>query len=209
MLLPCQVPRGRPWSTQLATRRSSSWARGRPRLSPGALLGSTSRYVLHHAPCPVVVVPTAAAAATASAGRVARVVVGVDHSESSRAALAWGADEAARDGAVLAPVLVREEVWGDPLFAGDDMPHLADLEACERNRLREEVPSDVHVPVDPEVVSGHVGRTLVELANPQDLIVVGSRGRRAPVSAVLGSTSIYVAEHARCPVVVVREGQAG
>lgn len=170
-----------------------------------ALLGSVTEHVLHHAPCPVAVVP----APRPHTGHPGRVVVAVDHSQPSLAALGWAADEAARRGAVLCPVHVREERWPSEPTVGGRPVRLADLEASERRSLREAVPADAQVAVEPEVMAGSPGKALVRFAEPQDLLVVGSRGRKAAVGALLGSTSSYLAEHAPCPVVVVREGQAG
>ena len=52
--------------------------------------------------------------------------------------------------------------------------------------------------IDAEIVS-----TAEELA--ADLIVVGSRGRRALKRALMGSVSASVVRHAHCPVLVVRK----
>jgi nucleotide-binding universal stress UspA family protein len=165
-----------------------------------ALLGSVTEHVLHHAPCPVAVVP----APRPPGSRTGRIYVGVDHTPASAAALAWAAQEASRQGRVLCPVLVRDQVWDTPVSAGGRPARMADLEAAERQALRRAVPPDVAVAVEPQVATGKPGRALVALAEPQDLIVIGCRGRSAAVGMLLGSTSTYVAEHAPCPVVVVR-----
>jgi nucleotide-binding universal stress UspA family protein len=65
--------------------------------------------------------------------------------------------------------------------------------------------SGLHVDVEQHVREGDAAATLVHLAHPGDLVVVGSRGHGVVVSALLGSTSHYVASHAPCPVVVVKE----
>jgi nucleotide-binding universal stress UspA family protein len=58
------------------------------------------------------------------------------------------------------------------------------------------------------LVEGAPAERLIELADQEDaeLLVVGSRGRGALSSAVLGGVSRKVARDARCPVVVVPPG---
>lgn len=177
-----------------------------------AVLGSVSASVLHHAHSPVAVVPEPAEPTTAPA----RVVVGVDHSKPSLAALAWGAGYARRTGQQLVPVLVREPVWtADPVPTA----RLGELENSERQALRDLVlrdPYDVaqaspyaDLDIAPEVLSGHAAGALLDLVQPQDTLVVGSRGRGGFANLLLGSTSTFCAQHARCPVVVVRHGASG
>lgn len=163
-----------------------------------AVLGSVSSSVLHHASSPVAVVPEARPAGT----RAPRVVVGVDHSPTSLRALSWAADYALRAGAVLVPTYVRE-----PSYRGDTAElTLALLEEHERAALRHAVGADYAGVVQPEVVSGHAGAELIALVQPQDVLVLGSRGRGGFAGLLLGSTSTSVAQHAPCPVVVLRSG---
>jgi nucleotide-binding universal stress UspA family protein len=170
-----------------------------------AVLGSVSSSVLHHAHCPVVVVPEPHERGT----RPARVVVGVDHSPASRSALLWAGEHAARRGAVLVPVHVREPGRSVEAPPGKLSASLAQLEENERRSLHDAVPRDVEVQVEPEVLVGHAAAALLETVEPQDVLVVGSRGRGGFAGLLLGSTSTSVAQHASCPVVVVREGMAG
>ena len=53
--------------------------------------------------------------------------------------------------------------------------------------------------------TGEPARRLLELAEERrvDLIIVGSRGRGAWMSAILGSVSGHLAANAPCPVVIV------
>ena len=165
-----------------------------------AVLGSVSASLLHHAHSPVVVVPEPHAAGT----RPPRVVVGVDHSPASVAALSWGAHAAEARDAVLVPVLALEPSWALEAPPGELSASLAQLEENERAALRGAVPGDVHVRVEPEVVPGHATAALLELVEPQDLLVLGSRGRGGFTGLLLGSTSTSAAQHARCPVAVIR-----
>jgi nucleotide-binding universal stress UspA family protein len=59
----------------------------------GALLGSATAYVLHHARCPVMIVPETEGQPDV---RPLRVVVGMDGDAHSRSALRWGLDAARR-----------------------------------------------------------------------------------------------------------------
>jgi nucleotide-binding universal stress UspA family protein len=165
-----------------------------------AILGSVSASVLHHAHCPVAVVPELHDAPTGPR----RVVVGVDHSPSSLHALAWAAEEAERRSWPLVPVLVREPAG---LVTGRSFERvdLARLEASARAALI--AATQQHHPgvtVEPEILSGHAAHALLEFTHPGDLVVLGARGRGGFRSLLLGSTSTAVAQHAHFPVVVIR-----
>jgi len=169
-----------------------------------AVLGSVSSSVLHHGHGQVVVVPEPAP----EDDHPSRVVVGVDHSRSSLAALAVGVAHARRRGAVLVPVYVHQPLVGDVRGVSGGLNDLAAMEAVERRSLslacQEIDPTSGAAEVAPEVVVGHAGSTLTQMTRPQDLLVVGSRGRGGFTSLLLGSTSTQCAQHATCPVLVVR-----
>ena len=173
----------------------------------GALLGSATAYVLHHAPCPVMVVPKSEEQAKAQP----RVVVGMDGDAHSRSALRWGLDAARRR---RCPLLVLH-TWlmtMPPELA--DLPFSAatpDYETAAHEWLRTEVaqaaPGPQEFEVQTEVRYGSPAGLLLDASGPEDLLVVGSRGRGGFASLVLGSVATQCSQHARGTVVVVRAGQ--
>lgn len=58
-----------------------------------------------------------------------------------------------------------------------------------------------------KMLHGHIGETLARYAAESgvDLIVMGSHGRSAVGRLLLGSVSNYLAKHAKCPVLIVRD----
>jgi nucleotide-binding universal stress UspA family protein len=148
-----------------------------------------------------------------------RIVVGVDGSPGGRAALVWALAAAARSGAEVEVVsAVPVDTW--------TAPHLLDTAGVEairsdtEARLRasvaeamvdpavESVAQDGAVPVRITVAPGDPAEALVARAGDAELLVVGSRGRGAVKSALLGSVALHCAAHAPCPVVVVHPGGA-
>ena len=158
--------------------------------------GSVASALLHHAACPVVVVPVDASRHGADPERI---LVGADFAPASQHALDWAAEEAARNEAPLIPAFVRPPL-GEPLAGATTAE---DLDRDIELRLRARTPAGKDV--QPRVLVGSPGEELVELAHREDLLVVGSRGRSGLAGWLLGSTSSYVVRHAPCPVVVVRE----
>jgi nucleotide-binding universal stress UspA family protein len=144
-----------------------------------------------------------------------RVVVGVDGSPGSRAALVHAFTAAAQRGAELEVVSSYPVnlVWtgGSSLEVPDTEAVRADT-ASRAGDLVDEVRRDLSTRGTPGtdtvdvrlVVSG--GRPVPELvkrSEDADLLVVGSRGRGAMRSALMGSVALHCATHARCPVIVV------
>ena len=141
------------------------------------------------------------------------VVVGTDGSASSLDAVAAAAQEAAWRNARLR--VVHAFGWPEahfplgrtPLASGErDMHALADpLLARAVERARTAAPE---VTVSQQVITGDALQVLVDQSRDADLVVVGSRGTGAFTGLLLGSTSVGLAAHARCPVLVLRKGTA-
>ena len=135
----------------------------------------------------------------------ARIVVGIDGSESSERALDWAVTEAARRDAPLHLVTA----WMFPMAPGyaftATVPQVreAAAEACERagDEVRRRAPQ---LRVSTQTVQQTPGPALVAASEGADLLVVGSRGLGGFEGLVMGSVSQYCARHASCSVVVVR-----
>lgn len=133
-----------------------------------------------------------------------RIVVGIDGSAGSQAALAWAAAEARLRGATLEAI----RVWSWPIpYVGPGMAGLDPklLEEGEQGILDEALSAvDLEgVTVEPVLVEGPAAQRLLEQAKGADLLVVGSRGRGGFKGLLLGSVSQQVVNHARGPVVVI------
>ncbi len=134
-----------------------------------------------------------------------RIVVGVDGSLSSKAALAWALDQARLTSSVLDAVIA----WEYPAMSGYRFPVSVDWEDVAKRAITEAIaavvgssqPADLHR----HVVEGNAAQVLLNAAAGADLLVVGNRGYGGFVEALLGSTSQHCVHHATCPVVVVRQ----
>ncbi|MFD7695548.1 universal stress protein [Streptomyces sp. NPDC059374] len=139
-----------------------------------------------------------------------QVVVGVDGSASSLAAVEAAAREARLRGAALR--VVHAFVWPamhvptgpSPLGPQDgglrqEVDRLV-AEAVERART-----AAPGIEVGHAVVSGEPLATLETESRTAELVVVGSRGMGGFVGLLVGSTAVHLAAHGRCPVLVVRE----
>jgi nucleotide-binding universal stress UspA family protein len=141
------------------------------------------------------------------------IVVGVDTAETSGDAIRWAADEARLRGATLRAVhawlYVPAQSPADAAFAGALPADTIDLMRLEREaaeRALTDAVADVagDLVVEPVLVEDRAQDALVDASKEASLLVVGSRGRGGIASALLGSVSRHVAQHAHCPVVIVR-----
>jgi nucleotide-binding universal stress UspA family protein len=148
-----------------------------------------------------------------------RVVVGVDGSAGSRLALEYAWTVAAERGAALQVVAtfpVQVIGMGSYVLAVPTMDLLREETASRVHALLDEVraapgtadvPGAAEVPTTVSVSAGPAAQALVDASAGADLLVVGSRGRGAVRSAVLGSVALHCVTHAACPVVVVHPGE--
>jgi nucleotide-binding universal stress UspA family protein len=140
--------------------------------------------------------------------RTTRVVVGVDGSDESAAALRWAARQADLTGASLVAVIS----WQIPALAYGSFVSVAP-EQFSFDGAAEEVLAKAVAPVIAEhpglevttrVVQGPPALVLLHAAEDAELLVIGSRGHGAFTGMLLGSVSEHCVAHATCPVVVVR-----
>lgn len=137
------------------------------------------------------------------------VVVGVDGSPASLAALRWAVEDAARRGCAVEAVTAWHADYGvmiGPLpaevFAEVSPQALKDAARKVQERALEGIEG---VEIRRVVAEGDARDVLVKAAADAEVLVVGTRGHGRFLGAVLGSVSSYCVHHAACPVVVVRE----
>jgi nucleotide-binding universal stress UspA family protein len=139
------------------------------------------------------------------------IVVGVDDSPNSQAALEWAARDAVLRKAPLAilyAAAVSVSTWpiapvptGIVEFQqeiGRDI--LTDAGNSAQNLTQGSVPVSTHFAV------GTPATALIEASKTAAMVVVGSRGRGAFARVVLGSVSTGLLHRAHCPVAVVPDG---
>jgi nucleotide-binding universal stress UspA family protein len=132
-----------------------------------------------------------------------RIVVGVDGSDHSIAALRWAVDEG------------RQRHWAVHAIAAWEFPHALNPVTmmtvqpepfvAEAQHALEHALAAVDaagVDVTTEVVEGTAALRLAEESRDADLLVVGSRGRGGFAGLLLGSVSLHLVSHACCPVLV-------
>lgn len=135
------------------------------------------------------------------------IVVGVDGSPASKSALRWAAWHAEQLGGALVTLMA----WDVPLIYNWEVPESDDISRRTAAGLDETIAEvldpDSDLAVSKNVANGHPARALLDLAEEldADLIAVGNRGHGGFAEALLGSVSQHVVQHARCPVVVVRD----
>ncbi len=141
-----------------------------------------------------------------AAAQAFRIVVGVDGSDSARAALDWALGEARlRSGQVRLVSAWHYPVVGDAAGRAPDREAFGD-HARQANAEALRRAADAGVEVTGEVTEGHPADVLLQAADGADLLVVGSRGHGGFAGMLLGSVSNHIVQHARCPVLVVRAG---
>lgn len=133
------------------------------------------------------------------------LIVGIDDSKPSLQALDWAIAEAAYRGAPLRLVHVLESYQGGmPPDPGTKPPQEVVAERVISSAVKRVADTDSSVRVSSTKASGNPVEELLREAESAFAIVVGTRGRGGITGMLLGSTSLGVAAHAKCPVYVVR-----
>ncbi|BBX97044.1 universal stress protein [Mycobacterium lacus] len=145
-------------------------------------------------------------------GKRLGIVVGVDGSAASNAAVMWAAQEAAMRHVPLTLVhMVNAAVPTWP-----EMPITAGIAVWQEQEGRQVLEHAVKIAEDnlkaePKIAIKSELRcsppvpTLVELSEEAEMVVVGSYGRGAVGRALLGSVSSGVVRRASCPVAIVHD----
>jgi nucleotide-binding universal stress UspA family protein len=184
---------------------ASSGATGR---TPGFLhLGSVAEYLAHHVERSLAIIPPK------PSGQLARIVVAVDGSEHSRAAVRWTAELAAAAGAEVTAVAVAEP-RAPIVEVADD----ADEDAWRR-AAEEVVRADwaeplraLHRTADVVVTrQGTVPEAILETAATEqaDVLVVGARGLGGFTGLRAGGVALAVVHRAELPVIMVPPADDG
>jgi nucleotide-binding universal stress UspA family protein len=158
------------------------------------LLGSVSQQVATHAATPVAVVRGRSDATDGP------IVVGVDGSPSTDAALAAAFEAAVARGADV--VAIRAYTPPSPMAVPRTAVEAHEREALEAS-LRGWREKYSGVKVEALLAAGRAARVLTGVSHTAQLVVVGSRGHGGFAGLLLGSVGQHLMHHAECPVLIV------
>jgi nucleotide-binding universal stress UspA family protein len=145
---------------------------------------------------------------------IQRILVGVDGSEKSIAALRWASNLAAQLGAEVEVATI----WQTPFPTIELLAIGFDLDLTELNERPQQIAQyrieksivgaygeASPVGVTRSVDEGYPALVLVEKSKKFDLLVLGNRGHSPLLETLLGSVSLHCLAHSHCPVVIVKE----
>lgn len=141
----------------------------------------------------------------------AAIIVGVDGSPSSDAAVGWAAQESAMyrlpvhlvSAFDIERTHVHEQQRRERIYQSRERQAQLVLEQAQRIAQ-----ATTDNPVHCRVAFGHPVQVLLEAARNARILVVGCRGLRPMDRLLLGSVSTAVLHHAPCPVAVVHQEAA-
>jgi nucleotide-binding universal stress UspA family protein len=139
------------------------------------------------------------------------IIVGLDQSNSARAALNWAAKYARLTGNPLRAIAIVD--WPTGLVGATDgglpLETLLLLPNEEQSQHLQRATQRIFDQVSPETSwdlqfkIGHVGRILAQESEGAQLLVIGTGEHVGLGRVLIGSTSHYCLSHASCPVVAV------
>ena len=145
------------------------------------------------------------------------ILVGVDGSASSNAAIRWAARKAAMKNLPLTLVHVRKMPIGGPSpLAWPATPIPSELMQWQEDEARQVLDDSVKVAegavngvdrltIKSKAIFSSPVPTLVDLSKDATMVVVGCRGQGALRRTLLGSVSTGLVHHAHCPVAVIHD----
>jgi nucleotide-binding universal stress UspA family protein len=140
------------------------------------------------------------------------IIVGVDGSGHSQRALEWALKEAALRHAPVTVLTVHQAVRDNFGLVAN---YANDPELTEKARLAAQAETDKVLAalgesrpgsVTVKAVKGFPVEELINASKDADIVVLGSRGVGGFDRLTMGSVSSQVANHASCPIVIVRPG---
>ncbi|MGW4163783.1 universal stress protein [Streptomyces sp. NPDC004788] len=182
------------------------------------LIGSTSRALAASAPCPLVVVPHEARAASLDTGAQAgRVLLGLHPEETADEVVDFAFRAARRRGVALEVVTAYPVPPSPALLIGapapalqvpppmpDETPELVETTSRhQEERLRPFAERYPGVEVVPAVTPADAAGRLVDDSQEAGLLVVGRHRRHHVETLLVGSVAHAVLHHAACPVAIV------
>lgn len=168
----------------------------------GLLAGSVAVALAAHGACPTVVVRGDEQAGSEELP----ILLGVDASPASEAAIAFAYQAAAARGVPLVAAHSWTEAFAAPaltslMYRSEDQAYEEELLAQRLAGWAEKFPE---VEVERIVVHDRAAHLLIEKSHAAQLVVVGSRGHGEFAGLVLGSVSNALVHKSACPVAIVR-----